>query len=69
MSNIISSRAEYRRDHYFFPRTQSPAVRNTPWASRRAQTAWTWAQIGEGALAFVVGLACLCVLLTWYAGL
>jgi hypothetical protein len=33
-SGVIGARAEFRRSDYYFPRTQSSAMRDLPWADR-----------------------------------
>ncbi len=33
-SGLIGARAEFRRSDYYFPRTQSTAMRDLPWENR-----------------------------------
>ncbi len=42
--DVIGAHADYRRDDFIFPRTQSIAMRGTPW-KRRIKRVRSWSEI------------------------
>ncbi len=52
--HIISAHADYRRTDFVFARTQSHAVRDTPWGPR-LRPIRPWAEISGYAAAICVG--------------
>ncbi len=47
---LISSHADYRREHFMFPRTQSSALRDRPW-EHRAKPLQSWDRLFYNSLA------------------
>jgi hypothetical protein len=61
-SRIIGATAEFRRSDYYFPRTQSAAMRELPWA-HRSQPIRSWDRVaGYAAVAVTIGALALNVI-------
>lgn len=60
--NLISSHANYRREDFMFPRTQSCALRDRPW-EHRSQPLKSWDRLVYGGiLVAAVAIAMLALL-------
>ena len=53
---LISSHADYRREHFMFPRTQSSALRDRPW-EHRAKPLQSWDRLFYNGLGVAALLA------------
>jgi len=53
-ARLIGAHADYRRTDFVFPRTQSHAMRSTPW-DRRLKPMRPWGEITGYAAAICVG--------------
>jgi hypothetical protein len=53
-ARLIGAHADYSRNDFIFPRTQSPALRATPW-EHRIKPRLAWGEIYAYGMAAVVG--------------